>query len=155
MKIIFLDFDGVLNNDKWIHAVFADKKKYISYSERQQDELDPSRVKLISDFAKDVGASIVVSSSWRITHTLEELQTFLYTAGLDRSVNVIDRTPRDYRGYRGAEVKAWLKDHPEVTHHVIFDDDRDFDKGQPLVLTSATEGLQHDHIDLAYGILLK
>lgn len=147
MKVVFLDFDGVLNNDKWIHAVFASTKKYISYQERQQDEINPAKVKLIDDFVNEFDAQIVVSSSWRITHTLDELNVFLTNSGMTRKA--IDVTPRDYRGYRGAEVKAWLRAHPEVTHYVIFDDDRDFDPDQNFVNTSWSTGVEPEHINEA------
>lgn len=152
MKVIFLDFDGVLNNDKWIHQVYANRNQYISFAEREQAEINPEKVLMINNFAKEFDAQIVVSSSWRITHSLDELNVFLTIAGLERKA--IDITPRDYRGYRGAEVKAWLKEHPEVTHHVIFDDDHDFDAEQPLVLTSWYTGLENEHIEQARKHLL-
>jgi hypothetical protein len=153
MKVIFLDFDGVLNTAELIHSVVS-SRKFTSYTEKHYEELDPVRVKMISDLALETGAVIVVSSSWRILHTLEELRDMLRCAGMDERVLPIDVTPNTSRGFRGQEVYDWLSDHPDVTHHVIFDDDGDFYPLQPLVKTSWEGGLTEDHIDLARGALI-
>ncbi len=117
---------------------------------------------MMSDFAIEMNAAVVVSSSWRILHPVEELREILQAAGWE-APPVIDITPRSQKGFRGDEVNAWLNDstkrHVElsepITHYVIFDDDSDFHPDQPFVHTSWEHGLQEAHLDLARGILLR
>jgi hypothetical protein len=40
-------------------------------------------------------------------------------------VEVIGNTPDLYDSKRGDEISAYLKEHPEVTNYLIFDDDAD------------------------------
>lgn len=156
MKVIFLDFDGVLNNQAWMDHL---KEKWnitpeqLSMFKRDAIELDPSRVKMMSDFAKQSNAKIVISSSWRIHHSLDELQEFLRSNGMDEEVLPFDITPITVKQHRGTEVNFWLGSHPECTHYVIFDDSTDFFPNQPLVLTTWDGGLCEGHIDIARGIL--
>ncbi len=146
MKVIFLDFDGVLNNGEWMKKINWEERP-ISMFEKDKREIDPSKVKLISDLALEFNASIVISSSWRILLSLEELTALLRGCGLDEKVSVIGVTPQDSRGFRGSEVEAWLKNtHHTIESHVIFDDDGDFHKDQPLVQTSWDSGLNEGHI---------
>jgi hypothetical protein len=153
MKIIFLDFDGVLNNADWISEIQR-KKEYLSMFEKHEREFDPSKVKLMSDFALEIGASVVISSSWRKLHTLEELQIMLHKAGFDPSIPIIDVTPDSPNGFRGSEVEAWINGtHHSIEDHVIFDDDGDFHYDQPLVKTSWDDGLCDFHIERAKELL--
>jgi hypothetical protein len=154
MKVLFLDFDGVLNNCEWMKKINWQDRP-ISMFEKDKREIDPTRVKMISDLALEFNASIVISSSWRILLSLEELKALLYGSGLDQRIQVIGVTPQDSRGFRGSEVETWLKNtHHTIESHVIFDDDGDFHKDQPLVQTSWDSGLQEAHIDLARGFLI-
>lgn len=113
MKIIFLDFDGVITiPPKW----------YIR----------PEKIKWIKKIVDETGAKIVVSSSWRMS-TVEKTKDII----LDRPKrcprnkmlqwfvdNLYDVT-HTYKGLRGEEIKDWLNDHPEVENYVIIDDDGD------------------------------
>ena len=156
MKVIFLDFDGVLNSMKW----YKRRKEMgmeipTSFLHRSQYELDEAAVKMMSDFVKEVQASVVVSSSWRILHPIEELREIVKVCGWD-APEFIDVTPRSEKGFRGGEVGQWLKQtYHTIQSHVIFDDDGDFYPDQPLVKTSWELGLEQHHIDQAREILLK
>ena len=119
MKVIFLDFDGVITiPPKWY--LKADKIKYI---------------KQIIDAT---GAKIVVSSSWRHKTVQETIDTMIgrpkrcprnrmFNWFID---NLYDVTPwfcdDKYNGTgRGGEIQTWLDAHPEVDNYVIIDDDGD------------------------------
>jgi len=153
MKILFLDFDGVINSSSWIRQVHEKRSNDDwSFMSRNHEEFDPSLVQMICDLVNETQATVVVSSSWRILHTLEEINEFLIDAGW--SVDLpIDITPRTARGFRGDEVEMWLKEHPEVLAHVIIDDDGDFHPHQPLVQTHWDTGVEKCHIDRAKAIL--
>lgn len=157
MKLIFLDFDGVINSAKWLGDHHQNLSRELtgggfSFLTRRAEEFDPSQVQMICDLVNDTDSQVVVSSSWRILHTLQEICEFLVIAGW--SVDLpIDVTPRTERGFRGDEVEMWLMDNPEFTHHVIFDDDGDFHFHQPLVQTHWDHGVLDFHIETARTVL--
>lgn len=151
MRVIFLDFDGVLNSAEWMKHLHNTKEKFDSFLQRSYKELDPIKVKMMSEFAIEQQASIVVSSSWRILHPLHELCDILLHNGMTEEALPKAVTPH-FGNFRGDEVNLWLQQNPQYNSHVIFDDDGDFHKDQPLVKTTWETGLQEAHIDLARGI---
>lgn len=134
MKVIFLDFDGVLNSqksfDEEIEArdlVPTDVFKTLGPLNETLCRSCTSNFQLILDKFPD--AKIVISSTWRLLFTLEWLKDKLFSYGIDSS-RVIGITPSsvpssgDWRT-RGNEIRAWLLDHPEVTKFIVIDDDPD------------------------------
>ena len=131
-KLIFLDIDGVLN-----HEIF--------YDERSQDEraltlpyplsdIDPKKVSIINHIIEATGASVVISSTWRKSRTVEELQSLFEQAGF--TGKIIGKTPSIYLDRykvsvpRGLEIEEYLQQCFEYDHHkrvtyCIFDDDSD------------------------------
>lgn len=162
MKVVFLDFDGVLNCESWMHCV-TDTRRANGFPpqsafDRDKEELDPSRVKLVSDFCIEESASIVVSSSWRKLMSMADLWDVLRSTGMDKAIQIIGVTPNSSTGFRGTEVLMWLDEHSvncNVTKCVIFDDDGDFYSHQPLVKTTWEEGLLPAHIAQARELLNK
>lgn len=130
MKIIFLDIDGVLNSVQsahMYHRMWIQKDKPFGRRKMREDEFCPiacSNLLCILDEVPD--AKIVVSSSWRIGNTLEELQAILENIGVPKD-RVIDKTPVMRQCGRGIEIQQWLTDfaHKEHLEFVILDDDSD------------------------------
>lgn len=119
MKIIFLDIDGVLNSQR---SCVANGGYGRIYDHDSWQELDLVAVKLIAHVAKETGADVVLSSSWRILAKKEDIIAFQEFLG----VNIIDVTPRSLDGCRGGEVKQWLDGCKEpVEAFCIVDDDND------------------------------
>lgn len=124
MKVIFLDFDGVLNSEGSFR-----------YEDRRRNEWKLQGVKgnvgetlcnvctsnfqMILDRYKDV--KVVISSSWRHFFSLEEILAKLEEYHVS-SNRVIGITPTNKGDNRGIEINMWLADHPEVTQYVIIDD---------------------------------
>lgn len=152
-RIIFLDFDGVLNCWPWIKQLNESGEKFESFLKRSYKEIDPARVKMISDLAVETGSGIIISSSWRILHELHELCDILLVNGMNEDVLPRGVTPKK-GGFRGDEVQMWLDQNTHIQSYVIFDDDGDFHPHQPLVQTSWDEGLCASHIVRAREILL-
>lgn len=124
-KIIFLDFDGVLNSigtkDRIQHPVFNHRVRGI----------DDFRVKLVSDLAIEKSADIVVSSTWREFYEFNNLVALLKSRGME--ANVIGRTPiaheeifdnRKMRIDRGDEIAAWMKINGQPRFFLVLDDIR-------------------------------
>ncbi len=145
-KIIFLDIDGPLNNERTLLS----KADRFPGRSAIGDRIAIGRLNRI---CHDAGAQIVISSTWRRFDSHDTINWLCYY-GLD-----VDLVHEDWRTKyltikkevcgleceqevrRGAEVLEWLSRHPEVTHHAIIDDDHDFYPGQPLVHCSYRNGL--------------
>lgn len=151
MKIIFLDFDGVITiPPKWY--INADKIKYI---------------KKIVDIT---GAKIVVSSSWRRENVKETINDMIgKTKRCPRNKmlywlidNIYDVTSwfsdKKYNGTgRGGEIQTWLDKHPEVDNYVIIDDDGDMLDSQlyHFVQTNYEDGITEIEATRAIKVLNK
>lgn len=143
MKVIFLDFDGVLNSSASFVCENRKKKRAVknyytgkgglSNKSAKQirinqtfSEVCASNFQYILDKCPDV--KVVISSTWRILHDMDWLKEKLEEYGIDSS-KVIDKTPRIIQGFRsaprGEEISEWLAEHPEVTDYVILDDNSD------------------------------
>lgn len=125
MKVIFLDFDGVLNSASSFLYETHRRKRH-----KEQGVKGPVMETLCNVCAacfqevlyKYPEVKIVISSTWRTFFDLNWLQAKLASYHIDSS-RVIGATPVDHWGKsRGKEIQQWLDSHPEVTHYVIIDD---------------------------------
>ena len=150
MKVIFLDFDGVINNDVWFENLTPERRADGDFT-----MLDPSLINRIRLLVEKSGANIVVSSAWRTWHeTPEALISLFNEAGWD-GAPIIDITPVMASNIkRGFEVNAWLSKHPEVTSYVILDDNNWFLPGQNLVLTDYRRGITDEDVKEALDFLV-
>lgn len=137
MKIIFLDIDGVLNNELWYkeRSKLSKAGELKNQTEKEYDlsNLDPENVAILSGLIVETGAKVVISSTWRKGHKLEYLQELLEEKGF--CGEIVGYTPvfhytcnGKFKGNapRGLEIQQWLKEHgEEVTNYIILDDDSD------------------------------
>jgi hypothetical protein len=131
-RIIFLDFDGVLNHELWY--------KQRKASQWLPGDIDLSResVALLNGLVADTGAKVVVTSTWRLGRTTEELQATLDAVGFEGEVlgKTVDARIGLYQEcvLRGNEVLFWMQNHEnylgcshtDFKSYVILDDDSDF-----------------------------
>lgn len=149
MRVLFLDFDGVLNSS-WDLQVdgrsfsteelavaesllpFIEGPGYAHKIALDLRTLDRSAVERLNRIVELTGVKVVVSSSWRKTYTVEGLRRILAHVGFRGEV--IDRTPvlpRVLEGKysveapRGAEIAMWLSSQFQSVEYVILDDDTD------------------------------
>ena len=117
MKIIFLDFDGVMDTEYYDH-ILSEAGKPIS------DEygllFDPECVKNLKYIIDNTGADIVVSSTWKDDMSYKEILDMWKYRGLPGFVT--DVTPTTAKHIRGDEIDAWLKECPTECNYVIIDD---------------------------------
>lgn len=134
MKVLFLDIDGVLNSHRSAYAFGG----FPFDVDKHRNRFDEVAVSLIRNVAKASGAQIVLSSSWRTDKDWERI-------GHGLNLPITDRTPDMHPGPRGAEIAAWLADHPEVECYAIVDDDPDMlDEQKPyFVQTRHEDGLSY------------
>ncbi len=131
MKVVFLDIDGVINSHRTAIAFGGYPHTFDGYERAMFDEV---ALALIRGIVKQAGASVVLSSSWRLTHEFA-----LVGKALD--LPIIDRTP-SLCAPRGVEISFWLDKHPEVENYAIVDDDADMlgDQQPFFVHTSGFDG---------------
>lgn len=149
MKIIFLDFDGVITTPS---------SKYC---------LSPPHMDILGKILESTGAYIVISSSWR-RYNLEQTIDFITRESnpfvgknpfpfVDRVIDITKRLrPIKMSGYihRGDEIQEWLDRH-KVESYVILDDINNMLESQQshLVLTDEIDGLTEKDVEKAIEIL--
>jgi len=114
MKIIFLDVDGVLNNDDTTstHGVF------VGWDKRCVDRLN--------HIIRKTDAAVVISSSWRMHRSMNEI-IHLFNVEMGIRGTILGSTPIQNVEERGAEIGAWMKFFKKKTgrdidRFVIIDD---------------------------------
>ena len=115
MKVIFLDFDGVLNS-----------AEFPSECETEGVVLDPGKMVLLKRIVDATGAKIVLSTSWREHWSADPREcdsTGVRIGRIFRShgMGILDKTPR-LNTRREREILCWLDAHPEVREFVVLDD---------------------------------
>lgn len=163
MKILFLDFDGVITTleSGW--------------------RLCPKKMELLGRILDETDAKIVISSSWR-RNTLEETLEFIgggcvnakdnpfpycdevigitnrmYAFSYNDPINSNGKRP-NYLIPRGVEIDRWLKvNSSNVDSYVILDDDDDmlYCQRDNFVRTHMYNGLSEQDVELAIKILNK
>lgn len=128
LKIIFLDFDGVLNSE-------IDYRWQVEHEGKELNDLEdisPRCVGLINGLIKETEAEVVISSTWRLTRTPEQLQELLEKFGFTGKIIGVTPSLGEYR-VRGNEIMAWIEQNisfeerynSNLFRYVILDDDSD------------------------------
>lgn len=110
MNALFLDFDGVCNNENTPPG-------------RSLWCLDRDNIAHLNTLVHDSRPSIVVSSTWRFGMDVKEMRERLVEAGFQYPEYVVDHTPRRVDGPqdRAWEIHEWLR-HNETATFVVLDD---------------------------------
>lgn len=121
MRVLFLDFDGVLHAGPNVETATAHWCWL------------PVLAQLL---ARHEDVRIVVHSTWRYDYNVEELRELLGRLG----ERVIDATDA---GGRLESIEQWLGEHPEVTAFRILDDaEREFYRlPEELILCDPAQGI--------------
>jgi len=139
-KIIFLDVDGVLNDG---FTILGTGKDFPT-----KDHLD-----CLKQIVDATNAEIVLSSSWRY---YPQDKNDVKNALRNVQLQFIDVTKELPKG-RDAEIREWLRRHPEVESYLILDDLDEFsdELKEHQVLTAFATGLLPEHVEKAIDILNK
>lgn len=117
-KIIFLDFDGVMDTAYYDHIR---EKDGLPVRDEYGLIFDPECVRNLKEIINETGADIVVTSSWRYLMTYKDfLDMWEYR---DLPGFVTDVTPiLSLKKTRGDEIDAWLNECSAECEYVIIDD---------------------------------
>ncbi len=139
-KILFLDFDHVLNTSETLEkGIFFAKKN----------------VDVLNAILDNIEVYIVVTSMWRIAATVEELEELLVQAGVHATGRVLGATPCMEDSPRGAEIMTWLEQsQPSTDEYVILDNRADMEEIiSHLVQTDPRYGLIQEQVDEIVSLL--
>ena len=149
-KIIFLDFDGVLNTEHYQGLLQYQGKPW-------QDEygafFDPKAVKQLKRIIDATDADIVVESSWKYLglDAMKELWEVRNLPG-----TIIDITPSLLGKNKGVEIASWLSKYAKQDiRYVIIDDEYVIlDSQLPhFILTNPCEGITEEQANRAISML--
>ena len=115
-KVVFLDYDGVVNRKMWTRLDTGWVCRY-GYPEDGRVN-DAQAVQWVSEFCERFGFDIVVTSTWR---KYPEWEDCLRGGGLRESVKILGATDLPTRD-RAEEISDYLAAHPEIEEYLIFDD---------------------------------
>lgn len=114
MKILFLDIDGVCNNQKT--------------RERQGDTsfigIKPELAELVRDIVAATDCKIVLSSTWRMFPDSKKWAEDHIAPFYDQTID-LQRGAKWGVVERGYEILEWLNGHPDVERYAILDDNSD------------------------------
>lgn len=166
-KVIFLDFDGVLNTEKYQAELMASGKTGWDEFGQLFDPKAVTNLKMILDAAPN--ALIVISSSWKM-EGLNRLREMWIERGLPGTIHsttpdfVPDLSQIDLSNHdnlvllagKGYEIKAWLaKNASAECCYVIFDDVPGFlpEQNKHLIVTNPSVGISYDDAIAAIKLL--
>lgn len=164
-KVIFLDFDGVLNCTR---SYFEERAWRDAGNEPRAETithwLAPYNMAPLNRIIAVTQAKVVISSTWRLLYSPLELRTTLERFGFEgeiigRTVEGRELAPGFYRTIhksipRGSEIAEWVNANSPRSF-VILDDDGDMQAFLPrLVQTNPDEGLTEADADRAIELLL-
>ena len=149
-KILFIDFDGVLNTEHYQGLLQYQGKPW-------QDEygafFDPKAVKQLKRIIDATDADIVVESSWKYLglDAMKELWEVRNLPG-----TIIDITPSLLGKNKGVEIASWLSKYAKQDiRYVIIDDEYVIlDSQLPhFILTNPYEGITEEQANRAISML--
>jgi len=169
MKIIFLDFDGVLNPTHYMMCLGKMWRESNGQIKSQDDYghlfFEPN-IEALNYILDNTNSNIVVSSTWRLSGK-QVIADMFHERNMIKALGAyFDITPDHAQPQpsglwladeRGEEIKAWLLAHPDVTNYVIIDDQDDMLKEQKpyFVKTNQWYGLTMEDAEKAIEILNK
>ena len=153
MKIIFLDFDGVMDTAYYDHML---SKQGLPGNDPYGTVFDPTCVHNLRRIIDNTGADIVVSSSWKHFMTYKEFLEMWDARGLPGFVTDVTPIP-NMRRNRGDEIDAWLNECNVECQYVIIDDldGSNFNEHQipRLLVVNPFFGLDEDTAERAIYLL--
>jgi phosphoglycolate phosphatase-like HAD superfamily hydrolase len=126
MKIVFLDFDGVL---------ITPKSAY-------RRTCSAEAIAALNHLIEAAGAAVVVTSTWRLEYSEAELTELLRSWGMRGQVLGVSPEGRS----RAEEIQAWMDGQAQpVSDFVILDDMSDMGHlTSRLIVTEFETGLTHE-----------
>lgn len=155
-RVIFLDFDGVINHSGTFATLGARYQSESTWSEFGEAEwFEPALVARLGGLAVECGASIAVVSSWRERHDRDGLRNLLLQRGLPARV-AVESCERGCS--KGEAIRRYLRrradgGRPVLAYVVIDDGPGELPDPTLLVKTNSAVGLSESDVARARRIL--
>lgn len=156
MRVLFLDFDGVLNGTAE-EATFDETLAFGSIEWLSQ-QYDVDKVERLNTIVEATGAVVVLSTSWRnrlpLPHLTRVMQALGFRGFVLGATPALYRTPDGEERKRHHEVQAWLDEVGEAVETFAILDDLDMGPlNERLVRTPETTGLRDEDVERAIALL--
>ena len=147
MKVVFCDFDGVLNC-----ARSQSRAPFYDGAGTWYVGLDSNKLRNLAKIIQETNAKIVLTTTWREHY---EIGAYKQMDPVGKYINnkfrmfdlkIYDKIVDGKRFDRGKGVKIWLEQHPEVTDFVILDDEDmgyfwvDYERYEPHFVKTLWDG---------------
>ncbi len=153
MKIIFLDFDGVMDASYYDHILSKEGKPG---NDEYGAVFDPYCIRNLKRIIEETEADIVVSSSWKYMMSYQDFLNMWKDRGLPGFITDVTPNPVDRRK-RGDEIDAWIEECKTECQYVIIDDleANNFNEHQipRLLIVNPFFGLDEETAERAIQIL--
>ncbi len=124
MNVVFLDYDGVVNNIIW-----DPEKGRADYSHPFMGKVNNwQAVQWLSEFCEKYDYKIVVTSTWRLHPNYKEC---LIAGGLRDGIEILGCVGTRLET-RGDEIMECLRQHPGIEKWLVLDDE-DCSEGHPEI----------------------
>ncbi len=149
MKVIFLDFDGVLNSEK-----------YVSRCGKYGVVIDDTKLQLIKRLVESTNAKIVLSTSWREhwekdSNKCDAIGVEMNNIFAKYGLTIYDKTKK-INARREKEIEAFVIENKEIENFIVFDDcylSSDIIDGHFIKTSYYRDGLEEEDILKAIAIL--
>lgn len=132
-KVIFLDIDGVMIPQR--AALFLPQETSGTVS-----NFDPIATNMINSLIEKSNAKIVLTSTWRKKGYMTCIG-LLQMNGIDPKHLHIDWRTDICNDTRTGQIETWLRRNPQVTHHVVYDDEHIGGFGLDVIRVSMNNGI--------------
>ncbi len=149
MKILFLDFDGVLNT-----------QEYRDVHGSSGAGIDRARLSLIKKIVDATEAKIVLITSLRVywdknPDKCDYFGKVINGVFAEYGLEIYDKTPVSDSGKREDEILEWIVDNPEIKNYVVIDDGVLFARFLVGHIVQPKDGIEKEHAEKAIEILNK
>ena len=147
MKVLFLDFDGVLNTQDY-------RDNYGSTGAG----IDKSKMPLLKKLVDTTDAKIVLITSLREYWDKNPEKCDYFGKIIDDTfaeygLEIYDKTPVSDSGKREDEILDWIVNNPSIKNYVAVDDGALFAKFLVGHFVQPKDGLEEEHVEKAVEIL--
>lgn len=148
MKVIFLDFDGVLNSEK-----------YVKTCGHYGVIINPAKMILLKKIVDTTYAKIVLSTSWRehwehMEEDCDETGRRIHQIFKEYQIEIFDKVSKIRR--REDAIKAWLDAASDVSNYLVLDDMflyAEFLEGHFIRTSNFRDGLSEEDVLQAISML--
>ncbi len=147
MKVLFLDFDGVLNSQDY-------RDRYGSMGAG----IDKSKMPMLKRLVDSTNAKIVIITSLREywDKNPEKCDYFgkvINDTFAEYGLEIYDKTPVSESGMREDDIRDWICENSDIENYVAIDDGSLFARFLVGHFVQPKDGLEEEHVEKAVEIL--